>query len=256
MFHDGDNKISLQIGDGRLLSQITKKKVIYDFRKNDLINDGQGAPLTPIFHKLLYKLTNRKIVSFLNIGGISNETVINDEEKITARDIGPGNCLIDKWIKVNTNKLFDFEGEIARSGKVDHIILQNAIDFFLNSKVSKKKSLDILDFDFSFVRGLSLNDGAATLTEFTAEIISKNISNSNIYLCGGGRKNIFLIECIKKKINNKISMIDELNVDGDFIESQAFAFLAIRSFLKLPITFPKTTGCKSPTIGGKLVENF
>ena len=256
MFHDGDKRISLQIGDGRLLSQITKKKVIYDFRKNDLMNGGQGAPLTPIFHKLLFKLTKKNSATFLNIGGISNETFINNDGKIFAKDVGPGNCLIDKWIKKNTNKLFDLDGKIAESGKIDHIILENALDFFLNSKISNKKSFDILDFDYSFVRGLSLNDGAATLAEFTAEIISKNISNNNIYVSGGGRKNKFLIKKIEKKINKKINMIDNLDLNGDFIESQAFAFLGIRSLLNLPISFPETTGCKEPSSGGVSVSNF
>ena len=200
MFHDGDNKVSLQIGDGRLLSQITKKKVIYNFRKNDLVNGGQGAPLTPIFHKLLFEMKKKNSASFLNIGGISNETFINNDGKIFAKDVGPGNCLIDKWIKINTDKHFDLDGKIAESGKIDTIILGNALDFFLNNKLSKKKSFDISDFDYSFVRGLSLNDGAATLTEFTAEIISKNISNYNIFACGGGRKNKFLIQKIEKNI--------------------------------------------------------
>ena len=256
MFHDGDKRISLQIGDGRLLSQITKKRVIYDFRKNDLINGGQGAPLTPIFHKLLFKLTKKKSATFLNIGGISNETFINNDGKIFAKDVGPGNCLIDKWIKKNTNKLFDLDGKIAESGKIDQIILENALDFFLNSKISNKKSFDILDFDYSFVRGLSLNDGAATLAEFTAEIISKNISNNNIYVSGGGRKNKFLIKKIEKKINKKINMIDNLDLNGDFVESQAFAYLGIRSLLNLPISFPETTGCKEPSSGGVSVSNF
>ena len=256
IFHDGDKKISYQLGDGNLLSQLTKKKVIYNFRENDLKNGGQGAPLTPIFHKLLYKNINKDKVSFLNIGGISNETIIINNKIISAKDVGPGNCLIDKWIRINTKKNFDDKGEIANSGKVDKIILENAIDFFLNNKLSKKKSLDIHDFDISFVRGLSINDGAATLTEFTAEIISININNKNIYACGGGRKNNFLINTIENKIRNKIYMIDDIDIDGDFIESQAFAYLAIRSYLDLPITFSETTGCKFPSKGGTLAENF
>ena len=229
---------------------------VLKIRKNDLINGGQGAPLTPIFHKLLFKLTKKNSATFLNIGGISNETFINNDGKIFAKDVGPGNCLIDKWIKKNTNKLFDLDGKIAESGKIDHIILENALDFFLNSKISNKKSFDILDFDYSFVRGLSLNDGAATLAEFTAEIISKNISNNNIYVSGGGRKNKFLIKKIEKKINKKINMIDKLDLNGDFVESQAFAFLGIRSLLNLPISFPETTGCKEPSSGGVSVSNF
>ena len=103
---------------------------------------------------------------------------------------------------------------------------------------------------------LSLKDGASTLTEFTARICSKKLKNQNIYACGGGRKNKFLMESIGKKTGTKIKLIDELDVDGDFIESQAFAYLAVRSYLNLPISFPETTGCKIPSMGGVLVKNF
>ncbi len=189
------------------------------------------------------------------MGGIANETSIKNNNELSAKDVGPGNCMIDKWIRLNTKKKYDFKGEIAQSGKVDHIILENAIDFFLDNKISKKKSFDILDFDYSFARGLSLSDGAATITEFTSEIIAKNISDKNIYICGGGRKNDFLINRIQSKIKQKIKMVDELNINGDFVESQAFAYLAIRSFLNLPITFTETTGCNGPCTGGILVDN-
>ena len=171
-------------------------------------------------------------------------------------DIGPGNCLIDKWIRLNTDKSFDDNGTIARSGKIDKFILEQSLDNFYHSKIRKKKSFDISDFDLSFARGLTLENGAATLIEFTADILSKKILNDDIYICGGGRKNKFLIESIKKKVKNKIKKIDDLGVDGDFIESQAFAYLAIRSYLKLPISFPETTGCKKPCTGGEVVENF
>ena len=124
------------------------------------------------------------------------------------------------------------------------------------SKIKNKRSLDTNDFDISFAKGLSFENGTATLSEITAELISKKIGTNDIYVCGGGRKNQFLISLIKKKINNKIFMIDELNIDGDFIESQAFAFLAIRSFLNLPISFPTTTNCKNPCVGGIVAENF
>ena len=261
IYHNSEEKISKQIGLGANLSKLTNKDVVYNFRQNDIKNGGEGAPLSPIYHlaliKSLFNENKVKIpISILNIGGIANITCINENNEMTSMDIGPGNCLIDKWIKKNTNKLFDLDGKIAESGKIDHIILENALDFFLNSKISNKKSFDILDFDYSFVRGLSLNDGAATLAEFTAEIISKNISNNNIYVSGGGRKNKFLIKKIEKKINKKINMIDNLDLNGDFVESQAFAFLGIRSLLNLPISFPETTGCKEPSSGGVSVSNF
>ena len=108
----------------------------------------------------------------------------------------------------------------------------------------------------AILKKLSLKDGAATLTEFTADICSKKLVNGSVYVTGGGRKNNFLIRSIKKKISSNISLIDKKGIDGDYIESQAFAYLAIRSYLKLPISFPKTTGCKKPCTGGVLVKNF
>ena len=261
IFHNPKEKISKQIGWGKKLSNLTKKIVVYDFRQNDLKNGGEGAPLTPIFHKLLVKIfAKRKKIKFpvtiLNIGGIANITSINKSYEILSMDIGPGNCLIDKWIRLNTDKSFDEKGAIARSGNIDKFILEQSIDNFYYNKISQKKSFDINDFNLSFARGLTLENGAATLTEFTANILSKKILDNEVYVCGGGRKNKFLIELIEKKINNKIKLIDDLDINGDFIESQAFAYLAIRSYLKLPISFPETTGCKIPCTGGVIVKNF
>ena len=175
---------------------------------------------------------------------------------MTSMDIGPGNCLIDKWIMSNSNKSFDSNGDIAKSGKVDKFILEQTIDNFYYNIDSKKRSLDINDFDISFAKGLSLEDGAATITELTADIISKKLLDKDIYVCGGGRKNKYLIDLIQSKIKNKILQIDNLGIDGNHIESQAFAYLAIRSYLKLPISFPETTGCKKPCTGGILVKNY
>ena len=276
IFHDSSKKITKQLGDGSLLSQLTKKKVIYDFRKNDLENGGQGAPLTPIFHNVVANKINKKFklefpINILNIGGIANITTTSNwkslwhDNKIHAHDIGPGNCLIDEWVRKNSKGYYDKEGLIARSGRADKLILNKTLENF-NHYPSYKKSLDIKDFDIFFAKGLSLEDGAATITEFTAKLIADGMayaqtmsqSNKNNWLvCGGGRKNKYLLEEIEKnfeKIN--IKLIDEYEIDGDFIESQAFAFLAVRSLLKKPISFPTTTGCKDPTIGGIIIENF
>ena len=276
IFHDSDNKTSKQLGDGNLLSQLTRKTVVYDFRQNDLNHGGQGAPLTPIFHNLIsnkiYNENKRECPNFLNIGGISNitNTIKNEElskKNIEAFDIGPGNCLIDEWIRKNTNKKFDENGSVGKSGKINQIILNQTIENF--NSISYNKSLDIKDFDISFVRGLSLEDGCATITNFTAYLISEGIKyskNKNEYtsskylVCGGGRKNVHLIESIKEYLSDNhqisIDLIDQFNYDGDFIESQAFGYLAIRSFLKLPISFPSTTGCNIPVSGGIIAKNF
>ena len=276
IFHDPEKKISKQLGQGKLLSQLVNKKVIYDFRQEDLKNNGQGAPLTPIFHNLLSKNINKKYqiefpICFINIGGISNITKIikkdeKVEENLEAFDIGPGNCLIDDWIRKNSKKKFDENGSIAKSGKINQLILKQSIE---NFKIDLyEKSLDVKNFDISFVQGLSLEDGCATITNFTAYLIAKGIEYSNnnndkpikYLVCGGGRKNSFLIQSIKDYISNKknisLDLIDKYDFDGDYIESQAFGYLAIRSFLNLPISYPKTTGCVEPTVGGKLVKNF
>jgi anhydro-N-acetylmuramic acid kinase len=275
IFHNSKQRISKQLGDGRLMSQLIKKKVIYDFREEDLINKGQGAPLTPIYHNLLSKNISKKHqinfpICFINIGGISNITKIikdkNVEKNLEAFDSGPGNCMIDDWVRKNSKNNFDKNGSIAKSGKINQLILNQAID---NFKIdSFEHSLDVKDFDISFARGLSLEDGCATITNFTAYLIAKGIEYANgnnekkikFLVCGGGRKNSFLIKSIKDYLLNKknitLNSIDDYNLNGDYIESQAFGYLAIRSFLDLPISYPKTTGCKIPTVGGKLVKNY
>ena len=255
IFHNAEEKISKQLGDGKLLSTLTKKNVVYNFRENDLKNGGQGAPLAPIFHKLL--VDNKKIdlpVTILNIGGISNITSVQQGNKIYSSDIGPGNCLIDKWIRLNSDKKYDKNGSVAKAGKINKIILNQSLENFYESNISKKRSYDIKDFDLSFVRGLSLEDGAATLTEFTASILSTKKIDNKAYICGGGRKNLFLLDSIRKKISSEIKLIDELGIDGDFVESQAFAYLAIRSYLELPISFPETTGANKACNGGIIAE--
>ena len=266
IFHNGNEKISKQLGDGNLLSGLLKKKVIYNFRENDMLNGGQGAPLAPIFHQLLVKKNKIKLpVGILNIGGIANITIINSEDSnnLKSYDIGPGNCLLDEWIRKHSKARYDKNGELAKVGTTNKIILNQAIDNFNNTLIS----FDVKDFDLNFVRGLSLEDGLSTLTDFTTFIICDliikelNLIEDNvlkILVCGGGRKNLLLFDKIKEKLPNniKVNLIDDYKIDGDFVESQAFAYLAIRSYLKKPISFPQTTNVKMPCTGGVLVENY
>tara|TARA_Y100000816_G_scaffold290251_1_gene278491 strand:- start:251 stop:1402 length:1152 start_codon:yes stop_codon:yes gene_type:complete len=277
IFHDVENKISKQLGDGKLLSQIIQKIVVNNFRQKDLINGGQGAPLIPIFHKLLSKFLVKEKhnldfpLNIINIGGITNITQIISNKSslgqdLNAYDIGPGNCLIDEWVRKNSDKKFDEGGSIAKSGNVNRLVLNQALDNF--SFDTYFKSLDLKDFDISFVKGLSLEDGCATLTKFSAELIAKGIMNINNLnnslpkinlICGGGRKNNFLIDSIVENLDQKkteFKKIDDFGFDGDFIESQGFGYLSIRSYLNLPISFPNTTRCKSPTVGGLINKNF
>ncbi len=268
IYHNPDDKISVQLGDGVLLSKLTNQNIVYNFRENDIKNGGEGAPLTPIFHQLVLKQNKINIPTcILNIGGISNITIVENYLKYNfkSRDIGPGNCLIDSWVRNNSNKKFDQDGKLASIGKTNEIILEQAQELYLNRSNKKNLSLDVNDFDVSFARGLSLEDGAATLTDFTARIISSallsslskiNNNVSRVLICGGGRKNKVLLNKINEHNlkNITIQPIDDYGVDGDFVESQAFAFLAIRNLLNKPISFPDTTGCQSPTNGGILIE--
>ena len=258
--HQPKKKYSIQMGDAKLLSQLLKKKIIYDFRANDIENNGNGAPLACIYHYNLSKKLNLfEPVIFLNIGGISNITYVNGNQLI-AKDIGPGNVLIDEYIKKNSTFNYDKDGKIALRGKINHEIIK----FFLETELQnlkKKKSLDRKDFSYQFINGLEFNDAVATLTYLTANIISiflnENYETSTkIILCGGGRKNTTLINHIKYLSKKKITRIDDLGIDGDYIESQAFAYLSIRSILKKNISFPQTTNSPKPLTGGKLIKNF
>jgi anhydro-N-acetylmuramic acid kinase len=275
VFHDPKIQISKQLGDGKLLSSFFKKIVINNFRQNDLNHGGQGAPLTPIFHILISKIIQKNFklklpINIINIGGITNITQIkedlNNSINFFAYDVGPGNCLIDDWVRNNKDLKFDKDGNYASIGKVDDLILNQAIDNF--EFKSYETSLDVKDFDTSFVKGLSFEDGCATLTKFTAYLIAdglrkinkqNNVSPHQYIFCGGGRKNKSLMKSIENYLENKniiIKNIDDYNFDGNFIESQAFAYLAIRSYLKLPISFPSTTRCKKVITGGDVLKNF
>ena len=270
IYHNPYEKISKQIGDGNLLSQLTKKTVINNFRQNDIKNGGGGAPLAPIFHRQIVKQKKIELpVCILNIGGITNITALGklNKEDFSSKDLGPGNCLIDEWIRKNTKNKFDNNGEIAKKGKTNDLILNQALDNFENRANQNFSSFDTKDFSLGFVRGLSLEDGAATLTDFTGRIIETELLSYltqsknkmfKVLICGGGRKNLTLIERIKKRVQKNfiIQPIDDYGIDGDYVESQAFAFIAIRSFLGLPISFPETTGCKEPCTGGVFIKNY
>jgi len=270
IFHNAQEKISKQIGDGNLLSSLLKKDVVYNFRENDILIGGQGAPLAPIFHNLLVNQNKiERPACILNVGGIANITLVvsKNNEDLISFDVGPGNCLLDEWVRRHTQMKYDENGKASNIGKTSEVILNQAIDNFDNISNQKKLSFDIKDFDLSFVKGLSYEDGLSTLVDFTAIIIYQSIlklikikENEKllIIVCGGGRKNLSLMESIKKRLPKNISLkiIDDYKIDGDFIESQAFAYLAIRSALKKKISYPNTTGVKESCVGGILVKNY
>ena len=260
IIHKPKDGYSIQMGDANLLSQELKEKVIFNFRANDIKNGGEGAPLTPVYHELLikkFKINNPTLI--LNIGGISNYTYCFNDT-LAAKDIGPGNVLMDEYLKKTKGIDYDKNGDIASSGNINNDIINQFYEHeFYN--VQQKHSFDRNEFDFSFVKGLEFEDAVATLTYFTALIISQNIKKNfdnkiEIILCGGGRRNLALVNHIKKLLKYKIKLIDEFSVDGDFIESQAFAYLSIRSYLNKIISYPSTTNVLNPVTGGEIKINF
>ena len=258
ILHNPKEKYSIQMGNAKLLSQLSKTNVVYQFRNKDLENGGEGAPLTPIYHHYLRKKINlKKPILFLNLGGIANYT-FSKENHLSAKDVGPGNCLMDSYLKKTKNLDFDKNGNLASLGHIDISLINNILDHQFYNTV-ERHSLDIRDYDINFVKGLSVEDALANLNFFSAKTISENIKKNIdedfiIILSGGGRKNKTTVSNLKKLIKNEILDIDNFNIDGDFVESQAFAFLSIRSLYQKNISFPNTTKVNKPTSGGKLIK--
>ena len=258
IFHDPDKKISIQLCNANLIKAEFNCPIIYDFRQNDLINGGEGAPLVPIFHNLINKhLSLSGTNAYLNIGGISNITIIKNNKIVTAFDTGPGMAILNDYVYYKKKKFYDKDGNDSSRGIFD----KNLINKLLNNDFFKKKppkSLDKSYFNKTEFLKLNYYDACASIVEFTAECIRIGIAQSkykidNLILMGGGVKNNYLIRRIKDKLNINVLNAEELGIDEDFIEAQAFAYLGIRCVKKLPITFPQTTGANRPVSGGKII---
>ena len=255
IFHSSKLKSSIQLCNSDYIAKKFKKIVISNFRQNDLLNNGEGAPLVPIFHKLLLnKFKLQRPSCFINIGGISNLTLLNNDNNLYAYDIGPGMCLLDKYVFLKRKKLYDNNGYFSLKGRID----QKALNTLQKDKFFKKKppkSLDRNYFSIKPVLKLEFNDACSTLSAFTAYAIINDIRKfmpKNIILSGGGVRNKFLFNLIKENFEIPVISIEQIFGSAKFIESQAFAYLGIRRLKRLPISYPKTTGVKRPTIGGKI----
>jgi len=254
--HDPQGGVTVQMGDGGLLAAQTGIDVVYDFRTQDMKNGGQGAPLIPIYHQALVKNAALSLpVVILNLGGVGNITYLDDEAMI-AFDTGPGNALIDDWIRAHTDHPYDKGGQIAAKGTVD----TDKISAFLSHPYFEKaypKSLDRNDFAGVSrpVNGMTVNDGAATLTDMTVHAVHNAITlcpnpPRAIYVTGGGRLNDFMMRRLHAVTDIPIHKVDDLGWHGDAMEAEGFAYMAVRSILNEPISFPTTTGCHTPTQGG------
>lgn len=249
IYHNPEQLITWQIGNSDLLEKITKIKVVSNFRTKDVANGGQGAPLVPIYHFNLF--ANSKPKAILNIGGISNITFFenNDINSIKAFDICFGNAPIDDLVKNKLNLDFDEDGKLAKNGNINYELSQKILTNKLFQK-NPPKSFDRNDFKeiLEPINKLKLEDALATLCHIHSMAVKENLNflkklPEEIFVCGGGRKNITLLEYMQKNMPNiDIKSIDEIGFNGDSIECDAFAYLAIRKVRNFPISFKNTTG--------------
>jgi anhydro-N-acetylmuramic acid kinase len=255
--HRPEKHFTWQLGDGAALAAALGVRVVNDLRGADVKAGGQGAPLVPVYHAALSRELSKPL-AVVNIGGVANVTWIGSDGALLAFDTGPGNGPIDDWCARRAGQRFDEEGALAASGKLDRTRLER---FSEHRYFAKKppKSLDRGDFNDTWADGLGVADGAATLTWGTARAIALAArhfpSAVTLWLiAGGGARNPTLLRAIAEETRGKVIAAADLGWDGDALEAQAFAFLAVRSLRGLPLTFPGTTGAPRPLTGGRLNE--
>jgi anhydro-N-acetylmuramic acid kinase len=258
VIHRPERRLTVQLGLGPELARLTGVPVVYDLRAADVAAGGQGAPLVPVYHRALATRLQERPAAFLNIGGVANLTWIGADDSLIAFDTGPGNALINDWCARHTGVSFDRDGQLASRGNVD----ADALGQLLNSKffaTAAPKSLDRNSFNASIVDGLSVADGAATLTRFTAAAVAASLAlvpwkPAVIVACGGGRHNPVLMQSLRELLQINVISSEKIGLDGDALEAEAWAYLALRSLAGLPISFPGTTGVPKAMSGGVLAR--
>ncbi|MSU89970.1 anhydro-N-acetylmuramic acid kinase [Rhodobacteraceae bacterium 2CG4] len=255
-----------QAGDGAALARDGGKPVVWDFRAADVLSGGEGAPLAPFFHHALARMLGLDaITAFLNIGGVANVTWIDPAAArperpgaLVAFDTGPGNAPIDDLVAARGQGSFDRDGALAAGGQVDEAVVAEVLaDPYLARPAPK--SLDRNHFAWlqDRVAGLATADAAATLAAVTAATIAASVRHmpeppARWLVCGGGRHNAALMGMIAARTNAEVAPVEAEALDGDFLEAQAFAYLAVRVARGLPTSAPSTTGARLPVSGGRI----
>jgi anhydro-N-acetylmuramic acid kinase len=270
VLHRPEERLSVQIGDGPLLAELTQVDVMYDLRAADLAAGGQGAPLVPVYHRALLGSRPERPIAVLNIGGVANVTFIGRNGALIAFDTGPGNALLDDFMVARTGTPCDHNGTVAARGQVDEELEHRLLShpYF---KAVPPKSLDRLAFApplsgsgagdelWRSLDRLCLEDGAATLAAFTASSVARAREHfpeepQLWVVSGGGRRNRTLMSMIAARVENAVVPAEAAGLDGDSLEAEAWAYLAVRARNGLAITFPGTTGVPRPTNGGVLAK--
>jgi anhydro-N-acetylmuramic acid kinase len=259
ILHAPERRQTWQIGDGALLAELTGIDVVNDFRSRDVAEGGQGAPLVPLYHAAMAGGLARPL-AVLNIGGVANLTWIgggpDGTDRLVAFDTGPGNALLDDWALRHTGLPMDRDGALARAGTVDETVLDVMLAHPYFAQPGPK-SLDRDAFPPDVVDALAPADGAATLVAFTAAAVARSVAllpepPGRWLVAGGGRRNPAIMAELDARLGVPVAAVEEIGWDGDAIEAQAFAYLAVRSFKGLPLTLPTTTGAPRPLGGGRL----
>ena len=253
---------SLQIGNPQLMSNQLGIKTISNFRDHDIAKGGQGAPLSPIFHKEVFAIENKKRV-IINIGGITNISLLVGS-KLIGFDTGPGNCLLDIWTKKNRKGNFDNEGNWAKSGTVDQGLLNIMMkDTYFSLEPPKSTGPDYFNLSWlqdclmKLKRKTDPRDTQATLTELTARSLSNSLKklkiiSKKIYVCGGGVHNKFLMSRISFLLGEKCYTTNKLGLDPDYIEAICFAWLAYKRVNNIKFDMSAITGSNEKVFLGKV----
>lgn len=260
VWHDPEIGETIQLGNPQAIANALNIPVVSDLRAADMAAGGEGAPIVPVYHRALARASECQFsdpLCFLNIGGVSNLTYI-DHDQLLAFDIGPGNALLDDWVREHGTQDFDRDGIISARGQVDEARLSAALThpFFAQQP---PKSLDRNAFSFAFCQDLSVADGAATLAAFTAAAVQSSVAllpdEPRLWIvCGGGRRNPTIMAELSKRLAGQVESSDAYGIDGDALEAQAMAFLGARLRAGLPTTYPGTTGARQPVVGGVLYQ--
>jgi len=252
---------SIQIGDADLVSSRTGLKCIANFRGADIAAGGQGAPLSPIFHSWLFRMPNKNR-SVINIGGISNISIL-DDQPLRGHDLGPGNVLLDSWIQAHAIANYDKDGRWARQGQTDEYLLNSFLnDDFLNMGPPKSTGSDYFNLDWiktklkKSQRNIAPQNVQSTLTELSARIISDYLNSlssiNEAAVCGGGSKNEYLIERIKKLYQGKLFKTEEWGMDSQWVEASGFAYLAYLRLKEQALDLSSITGSRKKVRLGEI----
>lgn len=258
------NPFSLQLGKPKEIAKRTKIVTVGNFRKDDIDKGGQGAPLSPLFHKAFFS-KEKETKGILNIGGIANLTILNhSESELIGYDIGPGNCLMDSWIRNSKGEDYDERGNWAKQGDPEEKLFKALLeDNFFKKASPKSTGPDYFSLNWLLAKLDTLEirpndrDIQATLLELTASSISRELDKylskkDPIYICGGGAKNNYLIQKIEEKRLGLVKKTDVIGFNSDYLEAIGFAWLAKERISNKTFNLSEVTGSRSPVWVGEI----